>query len=158
MKFIIVFTNVYIEYCIPWGLKNPVIQNFTGLPVNNQEENCLFLSNNSVNQNPREDDSHDLAFHIFGTLASYMLSRASLNSYMNLYELLLLQCILVKKITSLIIMTPSMASKRSVRMTLTNLMTTCILSISCFKKIFIEVVAPNICNLHVNTIETFISL
>lgn len=65
---------------VPCGLKKPVIQNFAGLPLDSQVESCWFRSNSSVNQNPNEADSHDRAFHVFGILASYMLSSMSRNS------------------------------------------------------------------------------
>lgn len=61
---------------------------------------------------------------------------------------------LIKKITSLIIITPSIASKRSFKITSTNVITTCILSISCFRKIVIGAVAPNIRNLSSNISES----
>ncbi len=44
----------------PWGLKNPVIQNTLGRPLKIQVENWAFLSRNSVNQNPRVDDSQEI--------------------------------------------------------------------------------------------------
>jgi len=136
-------------------LKKPVIQNFDGLPLCSQVKNCWFLSNSSVNQNPKEADSHDRAFQVFGILASYILSRTSRNSwkYIHIYSP---YCALYndcndkgepKKITSLIIIMPSMANKRSLSIMRINFITTCILSISCFKKMFIGAVWSIACNL-----------
>ena len=44
----------------PCALKNPVIQKHKGFSSNIHFENCLFLSINSVNQNPRVEDSHEI--------------------------------------------------------------------------------------------------
>lgn len=62
--------------------------------LNNQTENCLFRSINSVNQNPRVDDSQLFRNHVRGTLASKILSKAFCNS-------------------SFIIIVPSIASNNS---------------------------------------------
>lgn len=50
------------EHHLPWGLKNPVIQNTLGLPSNIHVENWAFLSRSSVNQKPRVEESQDTLF------------------------------------------------------------------------------------------------
>ena len=57
-------TSCLIAVRKPWGLKKPVIQNTLGRPLKIHVENWPFLSRNSVNQNPRVEDSHEICVKI----------------------------------------------------------------------------------------------